>query len=70
MDWKTLIAEIRATDMKQDEIGRAVGVSQASISDLANGNIKEPKFSLGQALVSLHRKRCKKARKAEAGSAA
>lgn len=54
MDWKQLIAELMARPMSQTQIAAACGCGQATISDLASGNTKEPRHSLGEALRALH----------------
>lgn len=56
MDWKQLIAEIRAGGLSQPQIASACGCGQATISDLASGVTKDPRDSLGQALRALHAK--------------
>lgn len=43
----------------QKEIGFEVGLSQATVSDLANGRIKDIRWTTGQRLLALHAARCK-----------
>lgn len=58
MDWKKLILEIQAKHgLSQPQIAKICGCGQATISDLVNENTKEPRHSLGQALVKLLAKR-------------
>lgn len=64
MDWKTLISEIRTTDMSQADIGVALGKSQAWVADVAAGRYADLKWSDGEALLKLH------AEKVGAGEAA
>lgn len=53
MDWKSLIAEIQRHGYTQPQIAAVCGCGQATISDLALGNTKEPRHSLGEALRRL-----------------
>lgn len=57
MDWKKLISELMASGMKQGEIGEAVGLSQAAISELATGQTKDARWRAGERLRALHRRR-------------
>lgn len=54
MDWKQLLADLKARGWTQQQIGERVGATQASISDLANGKTKDPAHSIGKALEVLH----------------
>lgn len=53
MNWKLLIAELKAAGWTQPQIAAACGCGQATISELANGTTKDPRDSLGQALRAL-----------------
>lgn len=54
MYWKIIIADIvRHGKLTQPQIAEACGCGQATISDLAVGNTKEPRHSLGAALLVL-----------------
>lgn len=54
MNWKSLIADLRAKGMSQPQIAAACNCGQATISDLASGKTDDPRYSLGQALQALH----------------
>ena len=54
MDWKLLISELTSRGLSQPQIAAKVGCGQATISDLASARTKEPRHSLGQALIALH----------------
>ena len=56
MDWTKLIADLCGTGMTQPQIATAIGCSQASVSEMANGITKNPKYSIGAALISLHKR--------------
>jgi predicted XRE-type DNA-binding protein len=44
--------------MKQSEIGAACGLATSTVSDIANGRIKEPGGDAALALHLLHVERC------------
>jgi len=70
MDWKEAIAELVRLGITQPQIASACGCSQSAISMLANGKIKDPRDSIGQALrVLLEAKRREAAEKAAAPAA-
>ena len=56
MNWKKLISEIQAAGHSQGWIASELGIKQPSVSDIANGNTKEPKWVVGNKLVKLHRR--------------
>jgi transcriptional regulator with XRE-family HTH domain len=68
MDWNSIIAEIQAHGYSQPQIASACGCAQATISDLASGNTKDPRHSLGQAIEALLQKlRADRAKVRQAG---
>jgi transcriptional regulator with XRE-family HTH domain len=60
MNWKTIIAELQACGFTQPQIAFACGCAQATISDLATGKSTEPRHSLGQSILALHKDRADK----------
>ena len=54
MDWKSLIADIRAKGLSQIEIGRRIGRSQAWVAALVAGKYKDVGWSDGEAIRALH----------------
>jgi transcriptional regulator with XRE-family HTH domain len=62
MDWKSLIADLKAAGYSQPQIADAVGrdmgrpCGQATIAELATGKTSQPRYELGRALERLHRK--------------
>ena len=58
MDWKSLINALMRSGLTQKEIGVAVGLSQAAVSDLARGRTSSPVWEVGEALRRLHVERC------------
>lgn len=66
-NWSALLQEMRATGMTQAEIAGAVGLSQASVSDLMNGEVKTTEYSRGLRILAAHKAAMKrKPAKAEA----
>lgn len=61
MNWENLIRELRALGMTQEGIATEIGVKQPTISALATGKAKEPSFTVGDKLRSLHRRMTRKA---------
>lgn len=54
MDWKTVVKEAQANSgFTQLILAKQLGCSQASISDLERGRTREPRYSIGQKLLSL-----------------
>lgn len=67
MNWKSAVAELVALGITQPQIAEACGCSQSAISQLANGKIRDPRDSIGQALRALvHAKRREAAQKGAA----
>lgn len=59
--WKKLISEILASGMTQMEVAAALGISQASVSDIYRGIVLDPKVSIADGIRALHAERCKEA---------
>lgn len=59
MKWQKLISDLRGVPMTQQQIADAIGVSQATVSELAAGKILVPSWDKGEALRRLHKKRCR-----------
>lgn len=53
--WADLLQEMRGTGMTQAEIAVAVGLSQASVSDLMNGEVKTTEYSRGLRILAAHK---------------
>ena len=53
MNWAELISRLQEAGLSQPQIARRCGCAQSTISDLASGNTKDPRFSIGKALVEL-----------------
>ena len=56
MNWQSMINEILATGMLQQELAKKLDCGQAYISDLSNGKRgKRVSYDLGVRIISLHR---------------
>lgn len=64
MDWKTIIYDLQSCGLTQQEIGTAVGRSQAWVADIISGRYEDLKWSDGQALIALHKRHKRKLRAA------
>jgi len=54
MDWKIIIAEIQEYGhLTQPQIAEKCGCGQATISELARGETKHPRYPVGAALKEL-----------------
>lgn len=58
MNWTKIIRDIMDTGLTQMQIAVLVVSSQSHISFLYRGGRKQPGWSLGDRLLSLHRERC------------
>lgn len=63
MDWPQLLIELRDCGLTQDFIASAVGINQATVSDLFTGRTKNPSFETGEKLRALHKAEQRKARR-------
>lgn len=72
MDWKLLIADLKAWGYTQPQIaaecsrGRDKPFGQSTINELATGTTTQPRYDLGRALEDLHKRARRKAEKAGA----
>lgn len=55
MDWKQIISDMRENGLTQAQIAERAKVAQSFVSELSTGAAKDPRFSIGQRLISLHR---------------
>lgn len=60
MDWNQIVCEIKEHGLTQAQIADAIGVSVGTLSELCSGKVSEPKWSKGDALISLHTEFCAK----------
>jgi len=57
MQWKDYLSALAAKGVTQSQIAKEAGCGQSTISDLASGNTKEPRSSLGTALLRIGKRR-------------
>ena len=60
MHWPTIISELKAAGFSQSQVAERCGVAQATISDLARIEGRQPAYDLGVKLVALHAEVCTK----------
>ena len=66
MDWKSIVKEMKDCGLTQNQIKAACGCSQSLISGIATGVKKNPSYATGQAMLALHKKAIRAARKESA----
>lgn len=64
MNWKALLAEIRATGLSQTQIAYRLNKSQAWVSAASTGQYSDLRWIDGQAVIALHDEVCGAQRKA------
>lgn len=57
MDWKQVVADLKASGLKQQEIAKQCGVAQSTISDIGRGVTTSPAHDIGEKLLTLHKRR-------------
>lgn len=58
MDFKALLADLQRAGLTQTQIAEACACRQSTVSDLARGATDQPRFSVGNALIKLHKRHC------------
>ncbi len=53
MNWPALISEIQAAGWSQPQIATECQCAQSTISDLAGGKTKDPRYTIGERLKQL-----------------
>lgn len=56
MNWTEIIADLRNAGLSQDRIAKEIGITQASVSDIATGKTKTPRWETGTALLAMHKR--------------
>jgi predicted XRE-type DNA-binding protein len=70
MNWTVVIADIQAAGWSQPRIAAECGCAQSTISDLAAGRTKDPRYTIGEALKRLRDQVCRPADSTSAGEVA
>lgn len=56
MNWIEIMADLRNAGLSQDRIAKEIGITQASVSDIATGKTKTPRWETGSALLAMHKR--------------
>jgi predicted XRE-type DNA-binding protein len=64
MQWKTIIDEIQESGLTQTEIAERCKCAQSTVSELASTPGRVPSWSIGAALLDLHKKTAKRKKQA------
>ena len=56
--WQSRVRDLQAIGLKQSEIGTHCGMATSTVSDIANGRIKEPGGDAAVKMHILHAERC------------
>ena len=54
IDWSKVVLSLRSHGLSAAAVSRKVNADKKTIARLANGDVAEPKFSAGVALINLH----------------
>lgn len=63
MNFQTIIQDMQDAGYTQKQIAKLCGCSQASVSDLLTGAVKDPRYSTGATLLLVHKQALRKLRK-------
>ena len=58
VDWQRLALDLRSARVPLTEAAKSIGAHGDFIRQLARGEIREPKFTQGVALLNLHSDKC------------
>lgn len=58
VDWQRLALNLRSVGVPHIQASKAIGEHPGFVAQIARGEINEPKFSQGVALLNLHVDRC------------
>lgn len=58
VDWQRLALDLRSVGVPHVQASRLIGEHPGFVAQLARGEVAEPKFSQGVALLNLHVDRC------------
>lgn len=63
MNWREIIGDLLHWKYSQSRIAQACGCTQATVSDIYRGITPDPKFAVGLALVELHKRAAREAKR-------
>ena len=55
--WRSMLIDLKQAGMTQMQIAEHCGCDQSTISALSNGKAEEPRYTLGERIIALHRER-------------
>ena len=58
VDWQRLALDLRSAGVPHIQASKAIGEHPGFVAQLARGEIREPKFGQGVALLNLHVDKC------------
>ena len=58
VDWQKLALDLRTAGVPHVQASRAIGEHPGYVAQLARGEVREPKFTQGVALLNLHADKC------------
>lgn len=58
MDWTKITADLAARGVTQKTIADRCKCGQSTVSEISRGEIKNPAYSIGKALIDLHAEIC------------
>lgn len=58
VDWQKLALDLRTVGVPHAQASKAIGEHSGYVAQLARGEVREPKFRQGVALLNLHSDKC------------
>lgn len=58
VDWQRLALDLRTVGVPHVQASKAIGEHTGFVAQLARGEVREPKFTQGVALLNLHADKC------------
>ena len=55
--WSSMLRDLKRAGMTQMQIAERCGCEQSAVSALSNGRAEEPRHTLGERIIALHRER-------------
>ena len=58
VDWQKLALDLRTVGVPHAQASKAIGEHSGYVAQLARGEIAEPRFTVGVALLNMHADKC------------
>lgn len=65
VDWQRVMLNIRSCGIPLAQLKKATKMDDRTIQRIARGEVKEPKFAQGVAILSIHQRLCPEKHRAE-----